>query len=123
MTNWNVFDDQERITESFTFVPGFEPALLFKDVYEYDDNGDNTAIYSYLVDGDLLIPAGFLEYTCDNHYVTSVIYLALDEFEMPYPTERITYEYTEFWKESDVKSYVINATLNGWILTQRNQYE
>ncbi|NUQ23907.1 MAG: T9SS type A sorting domain-containing protein [Saprospiraceae bacterium] len=122
MTNWNVFDDQERITESFTFVPGFEPALLFKDVYEYDDNGDNTAIYSYLVDGDLLIPAGFLEYTYDNHYVTSVIYLALDEFEMPYPTERITYAYTEFWKESDVKSYVINATLNGWILTQRNQY-
>lgn len=123
MTIWNVFDDQERIMESFTLVSVFEPAILFKDVYEYDDNGDNTAIYSYLVDGDLLIPAGFLEYTYDNHYVTSVIYLAEDEFGMPYPIERITYEYTEFWKERDVKLYLINATLNGWILVQQSQYD
>ncbi len=123
MTIWNVFDDQERISESYTHLAVFEPALLFKDEYVYDDNGDNTAIHSFLVDGDLLLPAGFQELTYDNHYVTSVIYLAQDELGMPYPVERITYEYTEFWKEKDVKSYVINATLNGWILTQQIQYE
>lgn len=123
MTTWNVFDDQERIAESNTLMQIVEPPVQFKDIYYYDDNGDNNAILSYVVDGNMLIPAGLIEYTYDNHYVTSTTYLQDNGFGFIIELERITYTYTPFWKEEEVKYFVFDNAINDWKLTQSSFYQ
>ena len=48
----NVFDDQDRLLESNSQVDYFGDPLIFRDVYYYNDNGDNHLIESYAVLGD-----------------------------------------------------------------------
>jgi hypothetical protein len=122
MSILNSFDGVGQLAESLTTIDVFGQPMQFKDVYVYDDNGDNILISSYLVEGGLEIPANQVLMEYENHLVTSVTAMVSDGFDF-LPQSRNTYEYTAFGKESIVESYEWDATANDWANTQTVLYD
>ncbi len=117
MSILNGFDDEDRLAESLTTIDVFGQPLTFKDVYLYDDNGDNTLITSFLLDGGLEIPANQVVIEYENHLVTLVTAMVFDGFDF-LPQSRNAYEYTAFGKDSIVTSFEWDTAANDWSNTQ-----
>lgn len=118
MFNRNVYDDQDRLIENYTSFDLFGQPLVFKDVYTYDANGDNTLIETFgLIDG-LEYPAGKRTISYVNHLPVELIYYVTSELGEYEAQSRITYTYTEFDREEQVDSYEWSLETNGWVNTQ-----
>lgn len=119
----NTFDNENRLVESWSIIAIFSQALVFRDAYTYDDNGDNTLIESFFVEGATEYPANQQAFTYQNHLVTERIFYADDGLGNLLPQDRVTFDYTSFWKEMTITTNAWDASANDWIQTQTEEYD
>jgi hypothetical protein len=116
--NRNVFDDQDRVIENYASFDLFGQPLVFKDVYYYDANGDNTLVETFgLIDG-LEYPAGKRTIQYVNHLPVELISFVINDVGEYGLDSRITYTYVDFGKEEQVDSFVWSTADNDWVLNQ-----
>ncbi len=123
ITIWNTYDDQEQLLESLTRLNILGDFLLFRDVFTYDDFGNNTLIESFALLGQDEFPAGRREMTYNqNNQLMTVTALSLDDFGVYQPQSQVTYTYTVFGNEAQVNSYEWNGAQQNWIQTESITY-
>ena len=66
LSNWNVFDSEDQILESYTSIGFLGEPILFKDTYFYDAHGDNHLIESAAIFEGEEITSGRTENTFTN---------------------------------------------------------
>jgi len=118
----NQYDAQDRLIISISSFDYLGQPLLFKDVYTYDANGDNTLVESFaLFNGDE-VPSSKRELKYDNHLVTQVVAFIPDGVGGYLAQSKITYAYTSFDKEEQVNSYEWSFDANDWAQNQGDTY-
>jgi len=118
----NLYDAQDRLVESINSFDYFGQALLLKDVYTYDANGDNTLVESFALFGGLEIPSGKREMEYQNHLLTEAIAFSDDGMGGLIAQNKTTYTYTSFDKQEQVNTYSWSLAANDWKQTQGNLY-
>jgi hypothetical protein len=91
----NTFDAQDRLVENLSSVDYFGDPAIFKEVYSYDDNGDNHLIEEFAILGDDVFPSARTEIDYVDHKPIEVLYSEFDGTEF-YPKDRINYAYSLF---------------------------
>ncbi len=95
LISWNTFNDQDQLLESLNQVLLFDTPLFFRDVYSYDDNGDNHLVEEFaLIDGEEL-PSGRVEITYVDHQPIEALALVFDGAGFV-PEKRTNMAYTLF---------------------------
>ena len=110
----NLYDAQDRLVESINSFDYFGQALLLKDVYTYDANGDNTLVESFALFGGLEIPSGKREMEYQNHLLTQAIGFSDDGMGGLIAQNKTTYTYTSFDKQEQVNTYSWSLAANDW---------
>ena len=120
--NLNKFDQEDRLLETISTFDYFGQPLLFRDVYAYDQDGDNFQIDSYvIIDGE----ESYIGHSSSkflNHQVIETRVFGLDEFEEEAPVSRTTYTYTWFGKEEQVNEYEWDHEKADWYQNQQIIY-
>lgn len=111
------FDAQDRMIESISSFDYFGQPLLFKDVYSYDANGDNTLVESFALFSGVEIPSGKREMQYQNHLLTQMIAFTDDGAGGLIAQGKTTYTYTSFEKEEQVNTYEWSFEANDWVQT------
>lgn len=91
----NTFDAQDRLLENLSSVDYFGDPAIFKEVYSYDDNGDNHLIEEFAILGSDIFPSSRTEIDYVDHQAIEVLYSESDGINF-YPVNRTNYAYTLF---------------------------
>lgn len=91
----NTFDAQDRLAESISNFDFNGTQVLFKDVYSYDDKGDNYLIEQYAVFDGFELPSGRTEITYSDHRPIESNMFVFNGIEFVIES-RETYAYTTF---------------------------
>jgi hypothetical protein len=116
------YDAQDRLLESVNSFDYFGQPVLFKDVYNYDANGDNTLVESFAIFGGQEVPTGKREMEYQNHRLTQAVSFSDDGMGGLIAQSKTTYTYTSFDKEEQVNAYLWSLSANDWMQTQGDLY-
>lgn len=118
----NVFDEQEHLLESNSILDLFGQSVNLKDVYTYDNNGDNTLITSFISDGVFEFPTGIVEMTYTNHLLMQVISSIFDQNNEAVPQSKSEQAYNSFNQISIESAYEWSVSESAWIQTGETSY-
>jgi hypothetical protein len=120
--NYNHFEAGDRLAESTSVFNIFGEALLFKDVYYYDDQGDNHYTETLIVeDGfEFLIGATETEYL--NHRPIIIVESTFTGIGFE-PIGRREMGYTSFGALEQEREFAWDFESENWLLTNRTSYE
>lgn len=116
LTSWNVYDNQNKILESYSSIGFLGEPILFRDAYYYDDKGDNHIIESFAIFEGEEIPSGLTENTFMNHLLTAAVVYAL-EGDNFIPESRETFLYAPFGILSRHSIMAWNLEIENWQLS------
>ena len=119
----NYYDDQDRLERTVVFMAIMDEQYTFEDEYIYDENGDNTELYSYLGTGDERLQVGLQTMQYQNHRLTTSTTSLSDGIGNIIPQERSTYTYTGAGQQDTVRSYLWSPVDNEWILGSVENYD
>ena len=124
LSNWNVFNSEDRIIESYTSIGFLGEPILFKDNYLYDANGDNHLIESTAIFEGEEITSGRTENTFTNHLLTAMVVYTSDGVDF-FPDSRETFLYAPFGFLSRHSIMAWNVEIENWQLTKTidHQYD
>lgn len=122
MTIVNFFDNEGRIYEQHTEIAAFGEPLLFKDIYTYDTEGDNTLIESYYVEPGFELLANIIEMKYLNHLVTSEVEIVYDGVDF-IPQTRVATDYNDVSLPANVENYEWSVADTNWVNTQSSLFE
>ncbi len=123
MSIWNTYDNQDRLSVTFTMIDIFGQPLLFKDVFTYNAIGDNTLIESYLVEGGMEYFAGKHDLLYDNHQLTKEIFYASDGLGGLEPQYQKSYYYTGNWQLESEATFNWDLDSSEWQVSEAIFYE
>lgn len=116
LSSWNVYDNQNKILESYSSIGFLGEPILFRDAYYYDDKGDNHIIESFAIFEGEEIPSGLIENTFMNHLLTASIVYTTDGFNF-FPESRETFLYAPFGILSRHSIMAWNLEIENWQLS------
>ncbi len=117
----NLFDDTDRLLESYSSVEYLGTPLIFRDVYSYDTLGDNHLIETFaIVDGEEY-PGGRTDLVYVDHRPIEVTVYTFDGAEFV-PQSRANYAYTLFGALRLHMSFEWDAEKAVWRMYQRIEY-
>jgi hypothetical protein len=88
----NVFDSQDRQLESYSSIDYFGDPVIFREIYSYDDNGDNHLIEEFAILGPDTFPSSRTEQIFVNHrLIQSIVYVSDDLGFIPKSMEKYSY--------------------------------
>ena len=121
LANRNVFDTQDRLQESYTMVDYFGSPVVFKDLYFYDENGDNVLIEeSGLFDGEET-PTGKTEMNYVDHQLIESTHYVTDGVNF-YPEKRNNYAYTLFGAMRKEMNFVYDVAIENFRLRHTTDF-
>lgn len=118
----NTFDNQDRLTESVSSLDYFGDPLIFKEIYSYDDNGDNHLIEEFAILGDDVFPSSKTEISYVDHRPIEVTVSASDGIDF-IKQSRTNYAYTLFGALRLEMNFVWDVALDNFRMTKRIEYE
>lgn len=121
MSITNLFDAEDRIYESWTMIAAFGEPVLFKDVYTYDDAGDNTLIESYYVENNVETLTNILELKYKDHFVVSEVAIIFDGIDF-IPETRVTTERNPAGQPVTMEHDVWDFATAGWFNAQSDTF-
>ena len=117
----NLFDDADRLLESYSSVDYLGTPLVFRDVYSYDTLGDNNLIETFaLVDGEEY-PGGHTDLVYADHRLIEETAYSFDGAEFV-PQNRDNYAYTLSGALRRHMKFEWDAEKGGWHLFQTIDY-
>lgn len=124
LSNWNVFDSEDQILESYTSIGFLGEPILFKDTYFYDAHGDNHLIESAAIFEGEEITSGRTENTFTNQLLTAVEVYSSDGVDF-FPDSRETFLYAPFGFLARHSIMAWNVEIENWQMTQTidHQYD
>ena len=115
----NTFDGQDRLIESVSSVDYFGDPLIFKEVYSYDDNGDNHLIEEFAILGDDVFPSKRIDNMFADHKLIEEMVSVSDGINF-LPQSRTNYAYTLFGAIRLIMDFEWNGN---WKMTRRVEYK
>jgi hypothetical protein len=122
LSSRNVYDNQNKILESYSSIGFLGEPILFKDVYFYDTNGDNLLIESSAIFEGEELPSGRTENTFSNHLLTASVIFASDGINF-FPESRETFLYAPFGIISRHSIMAWSAEIENWQLAITTDYD
>jgi hypothetical protein len=122
LATWNVFDDQNRLSETVSSIELFEFPILFLDRNSYNTDGDLHLIESFNIDGVEEIPAGRQDLFYEDHLVTLIIEQVSDGFNGFIAQSKTEYSYTPSRNQELVESFEFDFDKNDWHLVKVESY-
>ncbi len=116
LSSWNVYDNQNKILESYSSIGFLGEPILFRDAYYYDDKGDNHIIESFAIFEGEEIPSGLTENTFMNHLLTAAVVYSTDGSSF-FPESRETFLYAPFGILSRHSIMAWNLEIENWQLS------
>lgn len=117
----NTFDAQDRLIESVNSLDYFGDPAIFKEIYYYDDNGDNHLIEEFAILGNDVFPSSKTEISYADHRPIEVTYSVSDGFDF-IKQSRSNYAYTLFGALRLHLSFEWNVETDNWKMTKRIEY-
>lgn len=118
----NVFDNNNRILESYTTIGFLGTPILFKDVYLYDSNGNNYLIESTgIFEGEETITGKTENVFFNNQLIGSTVF-ASDGVDF-FPDSRTTFLYAPFGLLARHSTFEWNVEIENWQLLQTIDYQ
>lgn len=118
----NVFDDQDRLLENISQVDYLGTPVIFRDVYYYDDNGDNHLIENYAISDGLEFHGGRTNIAYVDHRPIEVEVLVSDDGVSFVPDSRTNYSYTLFGALRKQMNFEWDAEKGNYRLYQTIEY-
>lgn len=117
----NAFDAQDRLQASVTMIDYFGSPVVFKDLYSYDENGDNFLIESSgIFDGEE-VPTGKTEMNYVDHQVIESTLYVTDGVAF-YPEKRNNYAYTLFGAIRKEMNFVYDVAIENFRLRHTTDF-
>lgn len=95
MASRNVFDNEDRLLESINSIDYFGDAVIFKEYFSYDANGDNHLIEEYAILGNDVFPSSRTDIDYVDHLPIEALVSITDGTSF-IPQKRTNYAYTLF---------------------------
>jgi hypothetical protein len=115
---WNRFDGAGRLGESLSSTELFEFPIVFLDRHFYNTEGDLARIESFNIDGGEEYPSSRESFWYVDHLLQNSILETSDGANGFIAESKIEYTYTPSRKQELVKSFVVDFSVNDWVLTQ-----
>lgn len=122
LSNWNVFDNEDQLLESYTSIGFLGEPIIFKDTYFYDTNGDNHLIKTTAIFEGEEIPSGQTENTYMNHLLTAMVEYSSDGFDF-FPESRETFLYAPIGQLARHSMMAWNLEIENWQMAQTIDYQ
>jgi len=122
LTSWNVYDNADKLLESYSSLGFLGEPVLFKDTYFYDANGDNHLIESTAIFEGEELPSGRTENTYTNHLLTAAVVYSSDGFNF-FPDSRETFLYAPFGQLARHSIMEWNVEIENWQLALTTDYQ
>ena len=117
----NTFDDADLLLENVTSIDYFGDPLIFKEIYSYDDNGDNYLIEEFAILGLDEFPSSRTDQVFVDHRPIEVLYSVFDGGGFA-QQDRNNYAYTLFGALRLNLSFEWDTSINNWRMTRRIEY-
>lgn len=117
----NTFDTQDRLLETLTSFDYFGDPLIFKEVYDYDDNGDNYLIEEFAILGNDIFPSSRTDLKYVDHRPIEVMFSTIDSLGFA-PQSRTNYAYTLFGAVRKQMDFEWDAELENFRLVKTIEY-
>lgn len=121
LSTQNVFDDNDRLMEQYSIFDLSGTVLEFKDVYLYNDNGDNHIIETYALFDGFEFNTGRTEIQYFDHQPIEVTVFVTDGLEF-FPQSRRNYAYTLFGAVRLELGFEWNVEKEDWRMIERTEY-
>ncbi len=122
LSNVNIYSDDDRLEETISLFDLFGTPIEFRDVYLYDDNGDNHIIQTYAVVDDFELLTRITEKQYENHLLVEYVEFMFDGIGFS-PANRTTYAYNANGALTEQVSYERDPESGEWLLTNKDTYE
>lgn len=122
LTNWNVYDANDRLIEAWSSINFFMIPIVFVDRYTYNPQGQVIIIESFNLEAEEEFAAGRQEFFYDGNLLTSAITLTSDGNGNFLPEEKIEYTYTPAGLQENVSHYNYDFAKNDWALWRVEGY-
>lgn len=122
LASWNVYDNANRLLESYSSLGFLGEPVIFKDIYLYDANGDNHIIESYAIFEGEEVPSGRTDNSYLNHMLIAAVVYASDGFNF-FPESRETFLYAPFGFIARHSIMAWNVEIENWRLALTTDYQ
>lgn len=123
LTIYHTFNNFDLVSESYsTIALDEEYELTFKDVYYYDEFGNNMLIESFLLEGEEIIPSDREENTFVFNYLISTTISTADGLGGFIPESKITYTYSGQGIVDSISTYQYLPLVDEWSLAEAVYY-
>ncbi len=122
LTNWNVYDAQDKLLEAWSSINFFMIPIVFVDRYTYNPQGQVSLIESFNLEAGEEFEAGRQEFFYDGNLLASAVTLTSDGNGNFLPQDKIEYTYTPAGVQENVSHYTYDFAKNDWALWRVEGY-